>query len=226
VVSYYRLNDLGFRLAAGAYVVPRAEFAAVEGANELLGQAKATCEQIVDEAKVAYENERRRGYEDGLAEGRIAWIGQLLNESRELDQGLVAMEHNLTRLVAQCVRKLVMGFDDIARAEAMVRAALHHVRREKNAELRVPPVLYEHFRKRIASIVRDFPGVELVTIIVDDELESDRIVLDTAVGRVDCNIAQRLEEVETVIRSAHARAQADYLDTYKALGEPAAGQQQ
>jgi type III secretion protein L len=220
VVGYYRLNDLGFKLAAGAYVVPRAEFAAVEGANALLREAKATCEQIVDEAKLAYESEKRRGYEEGLAEGRIAWIGQLLEESRELDQGLVAMEHNLTRLVAQCVRKLVMGFDDLTRAEAMVRAALHQVRREKNAELRVPPRLYEHFRKRIAAIAGDFPGVELVSVIADDTLENDRIVLDTALGRVDCNVAQRLEEVETVIRSAHARAPADYLDTYKALGEP------
>lgn len=222
MVSYYRLSDLGFRLAAGAYVVPRADFAALEKANELLAEARASCDRILNEAKLAYQNEKRRGYEDGLTEGRVEWIGHLLDESRELDQRLVAIEQDLTRLVVHCVRKLVTGFDDVARAEAMVRAALQQVRREKHAELRVSPPYFEHFRKRIAAIVREFPGVELVDVIMDDTLERDRIILETPVGRVECNIAQRLEEIERVIRSAHARPSADYLDTYKALGETGA----
>ncbi len=51
------------------------------------------------------------------------------------------------RLVLACVRKLVDGFDDRAKAEATVRSALKQMRREKRAELRVAPSLWRPFQR-------------------------------------------------------------------------------
>ena len=223
MVGYYRLNELGFKLSAGAHVVSRSEFAAVEEASQLLSQAEETCARMLRDAEEAYRNEARRGYEDGLVEARIHSVEQLLQESHELDQALLAMERDLARLVVDCVRKLIDGFDDVARAETLVRAGLKKMRRERVAELRVPTGLHEHFRQRIADIVGEFPEVQLVDVVEDPALEASRIILETSIGRVDGDIAQRLDDFETVIRSAHARASADALDALTTIGDAARG---
>jgi type III secretion protein L len=212
VVGYYRLSELGFRLAAGSHIVPGFSFSAVEEADRLLSQAEATCEQLHRQAEESYQSETRRGYEDGLVKARIQSVGQLLNESRELDHGLLEIQRDLARIVVDCVRKLVGGFDDATRAEALVRAAMKQMRRENVAELRVPTSLHQHFNDRIAVMLDEFPEVKLVDVVEDATLEAPRIILETSIGRVDGDIAQRLDDLETVIRSAHARDSADALD--------------
>jgi type III secretion protein L len=212
VVAYYRLRDFGFALAAGGYVVPRSEFTAIEEATALLEQAEATCAEIVEQARETYESEKRRGYEEGLASARVEVISQLLRESSELDRGLRAVERDLAAIVAECVHKLLLGVDDAIRAEAVVRAALRQMRREKRAELRVPSALYPHFKERIDDILKEFPEVELVDVVEDRALEPTRVIFETAIGRVDGNIAQRLDDLENEIRSACARASVDALD--------------
>ncbi len=212
MVAYYRLKDFGFTMAAGGYVVPRSEFAAMEEASRLLAQAEATCAEILEQARETYENEKRRGYEEGLANARIESIGQLIRESSDLDQGLRAVERDLARIVAEFVHKLLVGVDKSVRAEAVVRAALRQMRQEKRGELRVPTALYEHFRERIADIVKEFPEVELVDVVEDRTLEPTRVIFETAVGRVDGNIAQRLDDIESEIRSACAKVSVDALD--------------
>ncbi|GMP12233.1 type III secretion system stator protein SctL [Bradyrhizobium sp. TM239] len=212
MVGYYRLKEFDYALAAGAHILPRSEFAAIEQANRLIADAEAAAAELRYRAELSYQSETRRGYEDGLVEARIRSVGQLIEESRTLDVGLVAIERDLSRLVVECVRKLVDGFDDFARAEALVKAALRQMRREKSAELRVSPHLHAHFRERIAAILHEFPEVQLVDLVEDPTLQGSRIILETGVGRIDGNIAERFAELEAVIRSAHAKAAADVLD--------------
>jgi type III secretion protein L len=89
---------------------------------------------------------------------------------------------------------------------------MKQMRREKVAELRVSSSLHEHFRARISAIASEFPEVRLVDVVEDSTLEPSRVILETSIGRVDGDIAQRLDDLETVIRSAHAKASADALD--------------
>ena len=220
MVGYYRLSDLGFRLAAGAHVIKRAEFSAVDEANRLLGEAESKAAAIVAAAQKAYEEEKLRGYRDGLADARLEAVQRLLEESAVLDQSLVQIERDLSRLTAASVRKLIDGFDDEARAEAVIRVALKQMRREKRAELRVPSRLFEHFRGRIGEIVKDFPEVDLVDVVDDPALDPSQIILETSIGRVDGDLGARLEDLESVIRSACSKASADTLDV---VGQQVAG---
>jgi type III secretion protein L len=223
VVGYYRLNELGFKLSAGAHIIRRSEFAALEEANEIISDAEATAAQIGQEAKEAYDAEKQRGYEDGLVEARIHSVGQLLHENHQLDQGLLGIERDLSRLVSSCIRKFIGGFDNAARAEALVKAAMKQMRREKLAELKVPTELYPYFRERITAIVNEFPEVQLIDVIEDPSLDPSRIILETNIGRVDGNIVQRLDDLEAVIRSAHAKVAADALDALTSNSDMTAG---
>ena len=209
MAGFYRLSNLGFRLAAGAHVLKRDDFTAIEEATSLLADAEEKAAAIVRESEEAYEREKLRGYQDGLAEAGIESVERLLRESHVLDQNLARIERDLSRLVAGSVRKLIDGFDDETRAEAVVTAALKQMRREKRAELRVPIALYEHFRTRIGAITKEFPEIDLVDVVEDPGLAARQIVVETSIGRVDVDLSQRLDDLESAIRSTHTQVAAD-----------------
>jgi type III secretion protein L len=216
VGGYYRLKDLGFRLAAGANVVPRAEFAAVADATQLVADAEAKAAEIIKAAEAAFAQEKLRGYEAGLAQAQVESVERLVSESQVLDSSLMVIERDLAKLVAAGVRKIIEDFDDQSRAEAVVRSALKQMRQEKRAQLRAPTGLYEQMRARIGVIVKEFPEVDLIDVVEDTTLEPTQVIIETSVGRVDGNLSHRLDELETVIRSAYSRVAVEPLETARA----------
>ena len=204
--GYYRIGELGLSLASGPFVIPADRFEAVDGATRLLQDAEAKAKDIIAAAEQAYRDEQKRGYEDGLTEARLGAAERLLSENRALEIGLQNLEHDLSRVVMSCVRKLVDGFNDSEKAEALVRAALKQMRQEKRAELRVAPALSAHFKGMIGDLIKEFPEVELVDVVEDHTLEGSHIIVETSIGRVDGNIGQRLTDLDVIIHRAHASA--------------------
>jgi type III secretion protein L len=204
MVSFYRLTELGYRLPAGGNVLPSSAFAPVEEATRLLTDAEARASAIIKDAEEAYRQECARGYADGIAQGHLQSVERLLQESGALDAKLHELEGDLANLVIFCVRKLVDGFDDFARAEAVVRGALKQMRREKKAELRVSSAQLAHFRGVVETIAREFPEVELIDVIEDTTLVAPRVILETSIGRVESEFGERLAELEEIIRRTAA----------------------
>lgn len=205
MVAYYRLSDLksveklGFRLAEGVQVLPPEAFSPVDQATRLVDEARANAQAIVRDAEDARERERQRGFSEGLAQGRLAAIQQALQEARRVDTHLDALEQDIAEIVMASMRKLIDGFDDAARVEAVVRGALKQMRREKKAELRVPPQHYLRLRACLDGILKDFPSFELIEVIEDATLSGTSVVVETAVGRVEGDIGSRIGELDTII---------------------------
>ena len=199
MVGFYRLKDIGVRLAAGSHFVPASEFAVVEEANRILEAAEERAAAIVEDARHIYVEEKARGYEDGRRDAQLESVQRLLSEQRALDAALNGIERDLARLVETCVRKLIHSFDDSARAESVVRQALAKMRREKRVELRAPSSVYPFLRGSIDRIRADYPEVELIDVVEDDSLSPDQIIVETSIGRVDGNLGQRLEELSLIL---------------------------
>lgn len=222
MVGYYRLKELGVRLASGAHIIPAEDFCALEEAERLIRAAEDKSAAIVADAEQAYEQEKLRGYEDGLQKARLEAVERLIGEQQTLDKALQGIEQELAALVGSCVRKLIDGFADTARAESVVRHALGKMRREKRVELRAPASLCSFLRSSLGSILADFPEIELVDVVEDVSLAPEQVVIETSIGRVDGNLGQRLEDLEIVIRRAHARggsAQKTVSDAPEAVDE-------
>jgi type III secretion protein L len=210
--GYYRLKELGYRLPAGAQILSKEEFAPIEATTTLLTDAEARAKAIVAEAETAYQRECVRGYEDGLAKAKLDAAERLLQESGMLDAKLREVERDLVHVVSASVRKLVDTFDDTTRAEAVVRGALRQMRREKKAELRVSPEQVGHFKLSIASIIKEFPEVEMVDVIEDTTLTAPQVVLETSIGRVEGDFGQRLIELEEILRTTASQRSEDLIE--------------
>lgn len=220
MVGYYRLKEMGFRLASGAHILPREAFEPVEAATALVDEAQTVAAGIVEDARRIYEQERERGYREGLAMARLEAAGRLLEEGALLDRKLAEIEGGLTEIVVAGVRRLVHGFDDSEKAAILVRAALRQMRREKKAELRVSPQQYEEMRAAIGGIVADFPEVELVDVVEDATLAPPQVIVETGIGRVEGDLGRNLDELERAIRRAGLRPDAADEAAVPAEAEP------
>ena len=208
MASYYRLTELGYRLPAGAHILPADELARLQDATGILQAAEARAASIIADAEEAYRRECARGYAEGLAQGKLHEAERLLRESALLDEKIGEIERDLANVVAACVRKLVEDFNDHARAQAVVRGALRQMRHEKKAELRVSAQQVAHFREVIEEIRSEFPEVELIDVVEDTTLTAPDVILETSIGRVQGDFGARLVELETIIKTA-ARHSAD-----------------
>ena len=206
MVGTYRLTELGHRLAAGAHVIRKAEAEPIAEATRLLQDAEAEAERIREAARIAYQEGKKRGYEEGLEQARIASVSRLIAESKTLDDHLAGVERELVDVVVHAIRKLIDGFSDVERAEAVVRGALKQMRKEKRVQLSVAHAQYAHFRERIAGIASAFPEVDLVDVIEDAALDAPRVIVESSIGRVDGNFAERLDDLEMLLRRAATRA--------------------
>ena len=210
MVGYYRIRELGFRLASGAHIIPKAVFEPVEGACAIVDAARQLSDTIVEDAKRTFEEMKQRGYEEGMAQARLEAVERLVEEQRALDTRIAALEGDVSELVIAAVRSLVDSFDDNAKAEILVRASVRQMRREKKAELRVSPEQYPYLREAIGTIIADFPEVELVDVVADDTLVSPQIIVETAIGRVEGDMGRNIDDLALAIRNAAgARPMAD-----------------
>nr|WP_280528895.1 hypothetical protein [Aureimonas jatrophae] len=187
----------------------RADVETLETAVALVAAAEQRAAAIEASAADAFEAERRRGYEDGLAAARLEATERLLAESLTLDQRLDEVEGELADLVMQGVRKLVAEFDERAKAESMMRAALAQMRREKKAELRVSRAQLGELRAVAERVRAEFPELQLVDVLGDDTLQSPNVVVETAIGRVEGDLGRAVGDLERALRGVGAlRAQA------------------
>ncbi len=213
MAGYYRLKELGFTLAAGTHLLPRDAVEPMAAATALVDEAHRSAGQIVAEAREAYEAEKRRGYEEGLALARLEAARMLLAETDLLDRKLAATEAELTDVVVTAVRRLVQGFSDREKAQILVRAALKQMRREKKAELRVSHEQYFELREAITGILQEFPEVELVDVVEDPALVAPQVIVETSIGRVEGDIGRHLDQLEAMvtatIRSASAQSESE-----------------
>lgn len=217
--GYYRLKELGFRLPTGPHILGREAVEPLETASLLVDEARQTAARIVAEAQEEFERQKKRGYEDGLAQARAEAIERLLAENEVLDGKLSEMEAGLTEIVVASVRRLVDGFDDREKAAILVRAALKQMRREKKAEIRVSPALYDHMRKSAGGLTEEFPEIELVDVVEDAELQGAHVIVETAIGRVDGDLGRNMDALADVIFATAGRpAPAETVETVATAG--------
>ncbi len=205
----YRLGELNLSLPAGMHVVKASTANALADATAIIEAAEARAAEIIAAAEDAYREQERRGYEKGMADARLADVARLIEESDALDRAIADIQRDLATIVTAAVRKLVDGFDDQTRVEAVVRSALKQLRRERRLQLRVSPAQVAPLKVALADIQSSFPEIELIDVVEDAALEAPRIIVEATVGRVDGDLGERLEDLEALIRGALRRVAND-----------------
>lgn len=177
------------------------EVATFAKAAEIIAAAEAESSRIAEEAKRAYESERKRGYEDGLAEAKEKILEQKLDLIAESVDYMQSVENEMGGIVMKALRKCVSDIGDETMTVQVVKKAMEAiVRAQRQVTIRVPSDKVQLVKDRMGEILKDFPAVNFTEVIEDPRLTGAACVVETAAGMVESSIDSQLKAIEKSIK--------------------------
>ena len=165
-------------------------------AEQIINTAKEQARQIVEQAKEAYEQEKQRGYQDGLDESKVDQADQMLKVVSRTINYLSDVEQTMADILLSGVKKIIGEYDQEQLAVNLVRNALQHVRNEKQVSIRIPPSQYNMVKARLNDILADYKGVGFVDLVADQRLSTGDCIMESEIGVVDASVDVQLKALQ------------------------------
>ena len=195
-----------FELSTDTPLVKADEAESVANAEAIVAAAEAEAAKIVEDAKAAYAAEKKRGYDDGIAEGREQILTQKLDLLDESVAFMEKVEEKIAGVVIQAMRKCISEIGDKELVVQTVRKALQTIiRNQALITIKVAPAMVDVVKARMDDILSGFPTVTHADVKEDRHLESTACVVETEVGIVESSVERQLAAVEKSIKKSFER---------------------
>ena len=152
------INKGDFVLQSDRRVVKAADVATVRSAAEIVAAAEAQAAQIREDAKAAYEEERKKGYDKGIADGKTEIAMQKLDLVDSSVAFMEDVEEKMSEIVMKALKSCVAEIGDREMVIQIVRKTMAAViRTQRQVTLKVAPELVETVRARVSELTATFP---------------------------------------------------------------------
>ena len=200
------VNKTDFVLQSDRRVVKAADVATVRSAAEIIAAAEADAARIREEAKVAFEAEKRRGYEKGLDDGKMEIAMLKLDQVESSVAFMENVEEKMAEIVMKALKTCVTEIGDREMVVQIVRKTMNAViRTQKHVTLKVASDMVETVRARVSELTTDFPTVETFDVVEDPRLKGAACVLETEAGVADASVETQLAAIEKSLRKHIAK---------------------
>ena len=200
------VNKQDFVLQSDTRVVKASDVATVRSAAEIVAGAEAEASRIRAEAKAAFEAEKKRGYAEGIQNGKMEMAMLKLDQ---VDSSVACMENveaKMVDVVMKALKSFVAEVGDREMVVQIVRKTMAAViRTQRTVTLKVPPEHAETVRARMAQLKSAFPTVETFDIVEDPRLKGVACVLETEAGVADASVETQLAAIEKSLKKHIAK---------------------
>ena len=195
------IKKTDFTLVSDRRLVKATEVATARKAEEIIAAAEAEAARIREEAKTAFEDEKKRGYDKGLQDGKME-IAMLKLE--QVDQSVAFMESvegKMADVVMKALKSCVMEIGDKEMVLNIVRKTMRAViRTQRHVTLKVAPEMTGVVKERLDVLRSDYPTVETFDVVEDQRLKGAACVLETEAGVADASVETQLAAIERSIK--------------------------
>ena len=191
------IDKENFKLASDRRLVKAAEVGTVQTAEEIVAAAEAEAARIREEAKVAFEEEKKRGYEKGLADGKMEIAMQKLDLVDSSVKFMESVEGKMADIVMKALKSCVTEIGDNEMVIHIVRKTMNAViRTQRQVTLKVAPEMVAVVKERVAALRADYPTVETLDVVEDARLKGPACILETEAGVADASVDTQLAAIE------------------------------
>ena len=200
------VNKPDFTLQADRRVVKATDAATVRSAAEIIAAAEAEAARIREEAKAAFEDEKRRGYEKGISDGKMEIAMQKLDQVDSSVAFMESVEEKMAEIVMKALKTCVTEIGDREMVVQIVRKTMAAViRTQRTVTLKVPPDLVETVRARVSELTAAFPTIETFDVVEDPRLKGAACILETEAGVADASVETQLAAIEKSLKKHIAK---------------------
>ena len=195
------VNKPDFVLQSDRRVVKATDVATVRSAAEIIAAAEAEAARIREEAKAAFEEEKRRGYEKGLADGKMEIAMQKLDLVDSSVKFMESVEGKMADIVMKALRSCVVEIGDKEMVVQIVRKTMKAViRTQRQVTLKVAPEMVDAVKERVAALRAEYPTVETLDVVEDPRLKGPACVLETEAGVAEASADTQIAAIEKSIQ--------------------------
>ena len=200
------INKGDFVLQSDRRVVKAVDVATVRSAAEIVAAAEAQAAQIREDAKAAYEEERKKGYDKGIADGKTEIAMQKLDLVDSSVAFMENVEEKMSEIVMKALKSCVAEIGDREMVIQIVRKTMAAViRTQRQVTLKVAPELVETVRSRVSELTATFPTIETFDVVEDPRLKGSACLLETEAGVADASVESQLAAIERSLKKHIAK---------------------
>ncbi|AMO57843.1 HrpE/YscL family type III secretion apparatus protein [Endozoicomonas montiporae] len=200
------LIDGMLHIDPAAKVLKARDYAQYLEAKDIILAAREKAGQIIEASKLAYEQEKQRGYEDGVAESKIDQADQMFKVVSRTINYLAEVETTLAEILMSGVKKIIGEFDQEELAVNLVRNALQHVRNEKQVTIRIPPSQFKMVKAKLNDILSEYKGVGFIDLVADQRLSTGDCIMESEIGVVDASVDLQIAALQKRFEKTHTSA--------------------
>ena len=200
------IEKQNFTLASDRRLVKAADVATAKSAAEIVADAEAEARRIREKAKAAFEEERKRGYEKGLQDGKLEIAMQKLEQVDQSVAFMESVEGKMADIVMKALRSFVVEVGDKEMVVNIVRKTMNAViRTQRHVTLKVAPEMAQVVKDRVAALRKDYPTVESFDVVEDERLKGPACILETEAGVADASVESQFAAIERSLKRHLAR---------------------
>ena len=186
-----------FTLVSDRRLVKATDVATVRTASEIIAAAEVEAAKVREEAKAAFEAERKRGYEKGLQDGKMEIVMQKLEQVDQSVAFMESVERKMADVVMKALRSCVEEIGDQEMVVNIVQKTMKAViRTQRHVTLKVAPEMTGVVKERLAELRVDYPTVETFDVVEDPRLKGPACILETEAGVADASVETQLAAIQ------------------------------
>ncbi len=191
-------------LSSGPVVKFRAMKAA-DQATALLRQAKQDAEnikakarEVLQDAERDYEDERQRGYEDGLEEGRGTWSQKLMEAATAKEKMLQDAEPQIIRMVMDIAEKVIGRAVEKGAVVEVIKKTIEESSGKK-ITVKIHPKDWETVKAREQELVSALDQRRSISVREDESVGPGGCIVETELGTVDARLELQLKAIRNAL---------------------------
>ena len=189
-----------------AKVLKAKDYAFYLEAREIIASAEQKATEIIEAGKEAYDQQKKQGYEDGIAESKLDQADQMLKVVSRTINYLAEVEKAMADILMTGVKKIIGEFDQEELAVNLVRNALQHVRNEKQVTIRIPPSQFKMVKAKLNEILAEYKGVGFIDLVADQRLSTGDCIMESEIGVVDASVDLQITALQQRFEKIHSSA--------------------
>lgn len=197
-----RPQYIDWSISAGKKWIKSADFQVIRDAEALLASAREQAAHILETARLREQQEKERGYQDGLAAGQQEIIDQVAQLAARAAHDNEKLKEKLAAMVSDSVTSIlsdVPGDEWYSRALTKVS---RYIKEQTYLTLTVDKASYPAAQKAVALLSESNVLPEFVQLEMGDSLAPGSCIMVSELGRVDASFQVQIKAVFQALESS------------------------
>jgi type III secretion protein L len=196
MIPAIQIIDKKIEINPACKILKKKDYITYLNATDIIDSAQKQAQTIIEEAKIKYEQEKQRGYNDGVNASKVDQSEQNMEFVRKTISYLSNIENTIADIIIKGIKKIVGDLDTDKVALNLVKNVLKNVRNEKMIKVRISSDEYNYVNEHMQSITSEYKTVQFIDLVSDHRLKAGDCILESELGVIDSSLDIQIEALK------------------------------